>query len=61
MPDAYYDRPDELARFYADQYRQDAGAKAETMVGFHIRDAEATNDERRAEFWRKVQDRLTSK
>jgi hypothetical protein len=54
LEDVYYQRPDELARQYAEQMRRDAGPKAPEMARFHIRDAEAVADGRRAEFWRRV-------
>jgi hypothetical protein len=52
--DIYRRNPDELARFYAERFRTDAGPKAAEMVQFNIRDAEAANDGQRAGFWRKV-------
>jgi hypothetical protein len=56
LNDVYYERPDELARFYAERMQRDAGPKAAETVGFHIRDAEAVSDATRADFWRQVLD-----
>jgi hypothetical protein len=52
--DSYEDDPDGLAKFYAERMRRDAGPKAEEMIGFKIRDADAEGDARRAGFWRRV-------
>lgn len=54
MDDAYYSKPDELARFYAKKMAQGYGPAAERKLGWDIRDARNAGDRRRAEFWERV-------
>jgi hypothetical protein len=56
MSDIYYERPEELARFYAARLRQGFGPNAERKLGWTIRDADAGDDRRRARFWSRVRE-----
>lgn len=55
MADAYVERAEELARFYAERMSAGFGPALERKLGWIIRDAETAGDRRRARFWQQVQ------
>lgn len=52
--DAYKERPQELARFYARRMAEGFGPNLDRRLAWAIRDADAALDRRRVRFWESV-------
>lgn len=56
MADIYRERPEELARFYAERMGEGFGPALPRKLGFAIRDARQDGDRARCRFWERVRE-----
>ena len=55
MADAYFEQPEQLARFNAERMSARFGPALEPKLTSTLREAEAAGDRRRVRFWQQVQ------
>ncbi len=60
MADIYDERPDELARFYAERMARGYGPAIGRKLDWTLRDARHDGDGRRVRFWQRVRDDAAS-
>lgn len=54
MADIYDERPEELARFYAERMARGYGSAIHRKLDWTLRDAGSDSDRRRVRFWERV-------